>query len=91
MPSHMPGLLGCSLHDGSGSPMAWPVRPALARPWRGRLWLARGVAGTALRTLVLPVTSVCLPPGGDADLTPGFRDDLQKVRRAGERHAPPCS
>ena len=44
-----------------------------------------------VQTLVLPVKLVCLPPGGDTELTPGFRDNPQKVRRAGERDAPPCS
>ena len=63
----------------------------------GWTWLTRGMAGVAGMAGVDTgvacegAVPVHLSPSRDADLIPGFRDGLQKVRRARERGVSPCS
>lgn len=63
----------------------------------GWTWLTHGMAGVAGMAGVDPgvacegAVPVHLSPSRDAELIPGFRDDLHKVRRARERRVSPRS
>lgn len=57
----------------------------------GWTWLTHGMAGVDPGVACEGAVPLHLSPSRDAELIPGFRDDLQKVRRARERGVSPCS